>query len=86
MTALTRMKLVVNTVAKNGGPNMGSPSETITMSAVISDVEGSPNKQWSKWTPEANLRYTVTNEALFGAMKPGDYFFVDLIPCDKDAI
>lgn len=80
----TVLKMVVNTVAVHGGPS--TPCEEITMSAVYSDKEGSVNKQWSKWTPTGQLKYTVTNENLFGKIRPGDYFMVNLVRCDKDAI
>ena len=59
--------------------------EEIALQAV-SGPEGSPNSQWSKWTPSASLTMYVTNPGAFGKVLPGQFYFVDLIPTDKDGI
>ena len=80
------LKMVVNTV-ESGIDHTGEPSyENITLSAVSSDKEGSPNKQWSQWTPQGTLKYTVNNKAALGKLRPGMYFMVHLTQCEKDAI
>ena len=86
MNARTRLKMVVNTVAQHS--NDGGPinAEEITLSAVYSDKEGAPNKLWSKWTPTGQLKFTVTNEAVMGTIRPGMFFFVDLTQCEKDSM
>jgi hypothetical protein len=81
-----RLKMVVNTVKRSAAQDGSIMSEEITMSAVYSDKEGSPNKQWSKWTPAGNLSFTVSNPAAFEQVLPGKFFLVDLNECDKDAI
>lgn len=83
---MLRLKMVVNTVSRQADTEGGIQSEEITMSAVYSDKEGAPNKQWSKWTPSGQLKFTVSNANAFGKVLPGQFFFVDLNPCDKDAM
>jgi hypothetical protein len=78
--------MVVNTVKRGAGNDGAVQYEEITMSAVYSDKEGSPNKQWSKWTPTGQLSFTVSNPDAFGQVLPGMFLFVDLNECDKDAI
>lgn len=82
----TVLKLVVNTVLRHADNDGNIQAEEITMSAVYSDKEGSVNKQWSKWTPACQLKFTVNNPAVFGRILPGQFFMADLTRCDKDAI
>lgn len=81
-----RLKMVVNTVKRCADQSGEIGSEEITLSAVYSDKEGAPNKQWSKWTPCGNLSFTVSNPAALGQVLPGQFYFVDLHQCDKDAL
>lgn len=81
-----RLKMVVNTVTRNADQNGDINSEEITLSAVYSDKEGSVNKQWSQWTPCGQLKFTVSNKAALGKVLPGQFYFVDLEQCDKDAL
>lgn len=83
---MLRLKMVVNTTTRNADSTGEINSEEITMSAVYSDKEGSANKQWSKWTPAGQLRFTVSNPAALGKVLPGQFFYVDLIPTDKDSL
>jgi len=83
---MLRLKMVINTVKRSADPNGEINAEEVTASAVYSDKEGSANKEWSKWTPSAALSFTVTNPAAFGKVLPGKFFYVDLIPTDKDSI
>jgi hypothetical protein len=81
-----RLKMVVNTV-NVGIDGDGKPtSENISMSPVYSEKEGSANKQWSQWTPNGQLQYYVTNPNALGKVRPGMFFYVDLIPTDKDSL
>lgn len=82
----TRLKLVVNTVSRNIDGSDNTSSEQITLSAVISDKEGSANKQWSKWTPSAGLNFVVSNPVVFGRFRPGQFYYLDLIETDKDSL
>lgn len=83
---MLRLKMVVNTVKRVADNNGDIQSEEITLSAVTSDKEGSPNKQWSKWTPYGALSFTVNNPAALGQVLPGQFYLIDLRQCDKDSI
>ncbi len=82
----TRLKLVVNTVQLTINNDGTTNYEDITLSAVYSDKEGSANKQWSRWTPSGQLKFQVSNPAVFGKFRPGQFYFADLTECDKDAM
>jgi hypothetical protein len=81
-----RLKMVVNTVSRSADQEGAISQETITLSAVYSDKEGAPNKQWSKWTPCGQLQFTVSNQAALGKVLPGQFYFVDLVQCEKDSM
>lgn len=83
---MLRLKMVVNTVKRSADQSGDTQAEEITMSAVYSDKEGSANKQWSKWTPCGQMSFTVNNPAAFGKVLPGQFYYVDLIPTDKDSL
>lgn len=83
---MLRMKMVVNTVSRSADHNGDISAEEITLSAVYSDKEGSANKQWSKWTPTGNLRFSVTNPAAFGKLLPGKFVYLDITETDKDSL
>lgn len=86
MTIRTRLKLVVNTVTRSVNADGGSASEEITLSPVYSDKEGSANKEWSKWTPCGQLKFTVTNPAVHGRFLPGQFYYCDLTQTDRDSL
>jgi len=83
---MLRLKMVVNTVARYADNTGETNQEEITMSAVGSDKEGSANKQWAKWTPSGQLKFTVNNPAAFGKVLPGQFIYVDLTLTDKDSL
>lgn len=84
--ATLRLKMVVNTVSNHVDSNGETQSQSISLTVVYSDKEGSVNKQWSKWTPSGELKFLVSNPPAIGRLLPGQYFFVDLVPTDKDGI
>jgi hypothetical protein len=81
-----RLKMVVNTVARHAGEDGSIYQEEISLSCVHSEKEGSANKQWSKWTPTGNLKFSVTNPSAFGKLLPGHFIYVDLSQTDKDSL
>lgn len=83
--ATLRLKMFVNSVKRVSNSSGDIASEEITLSAVYGP-EGTPNSQWSKWTPSAQLSMTINNPDAFGKVLPGQFFFVDMIPTDKDSI
>lgn len=85
MTATLRLKMTIGSVKSVCDQNGEKAAEEIVLSAVYGP-DGSPNGQWSKWTPNAGLNMYVSNPAAFGKVLPGQFYFVDLIPTTKDAI
>lgn len=83
---MLRLKMVINTVKRHANNDGTIQAEEITASAVCSDKEGSANKEWSKWTPCGSLSFTVNNPAAFGRVLPGQFYYVDLVPTDKDSL
>jgi len=83
--ATLRLKMCVGSVKSTCDSTGAKVSEEITLQAVYGP-EGSPNGQWSKWTPSAGLTMHVSNPAAFGKVLPEQFYFVDLIPTDKDGI
>ena len=83
--AVLRLKMSIGSVKYTCGPDGEKNAEEIALQAVYGP-EGTPNSQWSKWTPSAGLTMHVNNPGAFGKVKPGEYYFVDLIPTTKDAI
>lgn len=49
--------------------------EEITLSAVT-NAPGEDNT-FAKFTPQASLKMTITNDKLLGTIKPGRVFYVD---------
>ena len=86
MSANLRLKMVVNTVARHADEQGGISSEEISMSAVYSEQDGAANKQWAKWTPCGQLKFTVTNTAALGRVLPGQYYLLDLVPTTKESL
>lgn len=85
MTATLRLKMRIASLKQVCDTDGKIMAEEIALAAVYGP-EGSPNSQWSKWTPAAQLTMTINNLAAFGKVLPEQFYFVDLIPTDKDAI
>ena len=81
-----RAKMSVSSVKRNADSKGDIQSEEISLNAVYDSKEGSANAQWSKWTPAAVLTLQVNNPAAFGKILPGQFYFVDLVPTDKDSL
>jgi hypothetical protein len=85
MSATLRLKMSIASVKSSRDQSGAKVSEEIALQAVYGP-EGSANSQWSKWTPSAGLTMHVTNPGAFGRVLPEEFYFVDLIKTDKDAI
>jgi hypothetical protein len=90
MSAVIRAKMFVNVAnrAEHGshsGPEHNLHQEVVKLHAVYSDKEGSPNKAWAKATPSGTLELTIDNPAAQGVLRPGQFYYVDLIPCERDS-
>lgn len=57
-------------------------SEEVSLSCVYSDT--GPNKQWCKWTPYIQFNFTISNPNAFGAVQPGEFYYIDLTPTTAD--
>ena len=84
-SATLRLKMSVSSVKKVTDGQGVITSEEISLTAVYGP-EASPNAQWSKWTPSASLTMQVNNPEAFDKVRPGQFMFVDLTPCEKDSI
>ena len=40
-------------------------------------ADGTDNGQWSKWTPQGELKMTITNESAYDALKVGKEYYLD---------
>lgn len=84
----TRCKFQVNEVARMGWNitrKDGEPArnaERVKMSAVYGDGD-SENQSFSEATPSGTLEFFVTNPNVVGTFEPGDYYYLDIIPCPK---
>jgi hypothetical protein len=83
--ATLRLKMSVSSVNRSADSNGEITGEQIQLQAVYGP-EGSPNAQWSKWTPSGTLSFNVSNPGAFGRVLPGQFYFVDLIQTTKEAI
>jgi len=58
----------------------GKKSEVIEAMPVYSTSE--ENKTWSEATPSGSLSMTISNPSAFGALEPGQEFFIDITPIE----
>lgn len=79
-----RAKMFVNSVKRHANSSGGIETEEIELSCVYGK-EGTANSKWSKYTPSGKLTMSITNPDAFGKVLPAQFFFVDLIPTDKDS-
>ncbi len=80
-----RAKVIVQDVNKEGISDEGWPHIYLTLNAVCGNdsfpEDGvSEDNTYSKWTPDASLKFTITNPALFDSFNIGDKFYVDFTP------
>lgn len=85
MNAVMRAKMQVNAV-KNVEPwPGGTPCVELSLGAVCGkwgdDGKGEDNT-FARYTPSAELKMTITNEDLFGKIKPGQKFYLDFTPAE----
>jgi hypothetical protein len=59
----------------NGDPNADQAGEV-----VLGPVYDDANKDWSKWTPQGEIKMTITNPAALDAFELGGQYFVDFTP------
>lgn len=84
--ATMRAKMVVTSVTESRETGGAVTLEQLTFNAVSSkpfEKDGiSEDNEYSKWTPSAELKMSITNPAMFGKHKQGHSFYVDFTPAD----
>lgn len=82
MASRMRMKAQIGSVKQVIGPNGQLETEEVSLQAVYQ--ENGVNKQWCKWTPFIQFQFTISNPEAMGKLRPGEYYFIDLVPAGKD--
>ena len=78
---MLRCKMRIESVTRNINADGSVESERVQLRAVYGDTP--ENKEWSKWTPSANLDITINNPDAFGKLSKGHEFFVDFSPASS---
>lgn len=61
----------------NGHPGADQSGEVV-LAPVYAGLDGNPaNADWSKYTPQGEIKMTITNPGAFAAFAPGEKFYVD---------
>jgi hypothetical protein len=64
----------------NGQPDTPQAGEVI-MAPVYQGLDGNPaNADWSKWTPQGEIRMTITNPSALDAFELGSSYLVEFTP------
>jgi hypothetical protein len=58
----------------------GDPTSDQAGEVVLGPVYDDDNKEWSKWTPQGEIKMTITNPAALEAFELGGKYFVDFTP------
>ncbi len=77
-----RAKFFVTSVTHfhNGSPGADQAGE-VKLAPVYQGQDGNPaNADWSKWTPQGEIKMTITAPSALDAFSPGQQFFVDFTP------
>lgn len=90
MSAAIRAKMFVSTVSKvdhgnQSDANYNLRQQQVKLHAVYSSKEGSANAAWAKATPAGTLELTIDNPGAHDIVKAGQFYYVDLIPCERDS-
>lgn len=75
-------KFVVQSVKELNWPiEEGKFGQEIEMTAICdNDSSNHPeNESFSKYTPSGTLKFQVSNTAVIGVFRPGDYYYINLI-------
>lgn len=69
---MMRAKLYIESITQT------SHGETLELHAVTNGT--AEDNTFSKYTPSANIKMTITNPELIGKFKPGQKLYVDFTP------
>ncbi|MBC7280055.1 hypothetical protein [Hoeflea sp.] len=75
--AKVRAKFFVKQIINhhNGDPKAEQAGEV-----VLGPVYDDDNKEWSKWTPQGEIKMTITNPAALEAFELGRQYYVGFSP------
>jgi hypothetical protein len=59
----------------------GKFAQNVRLAAVY-NPESAEDVSFAAATPSGEVKIYVSNPAVVGTFKPGDYYYVDLIPCE----
>lgn len=79
-----RAKFYVTAVTHfhNGSPASDQAGE-VKLAPVYAGKDGNPaNSDWSKYTPNGEIKMTITNPKALEAFAPGQNFHVDFSPAE----
>jgi hypothetical protein len=79
--SVLRCKMVVERVTHVKNAEGETDREEVTLRAVYGK-EGTPNAEWSKWTPNAQFAITISNPEAFNKLSSGHEFYVDFTPAE----
>ena len=58
----------------------GDPTSDQAGEVVLGPVYDDDDNEWSKWTPQGEIKMTITNPAALDAFELGGQYFVDFTP------
>lgn len=62
--------------------HVASPSEVSAEVKLQAVHQGNDNEGWSRWTPNGELKMTITNPAALEQLGLGDKFYIDITPAE----
>lgn len=79
-----RAKFFVKSVTHHHSGSPGSDqSGEVVLAPVYAGKDGNPaNADWSKWTPQGEIKMMITVPSSLEAFSPGQNFFVDFSPAE----
>lgn len=78
--SILRCKVRVSEVLDRKNADGSTATEIVKLAAVYGTSDDDENKQWSKWTPQANFEIHINNPDAMGQLSNGHEFYVDFIP------
>lgn len=80
--SLMRAKFYCTSLDKNDDDS-DNRYEHLHLAPVVGDGS-TENESFSRFTPSGSLEMRITNPDLFGKITPGDAFYLDFIPVEKE--
>ena len=77
MTVQVRAKFWVKSIVHH---HNGNPQSDQSGDVILVPVFGDENKPWSKFTPQGEIKMTITNPSALTAFELGKAYLVDFTP------